>query len=162
MQRHKKWCNGLFQQNSHSCLCFCVVQGEMSATVFYYPKSYVKLLPDLRQRLSAGLATSDNIRLGVSTNFDKLCGCVLQVQPACVSRLVLHALILVHVLCMCLCLQVFISAAEATAAVAGINRVSPTADSWPVRSPAVAERVWVDAKLWRLPSGEVPAVADNV
>ena len=62
--------------------CAGVPQGEMSATVVYFPGSYVKLLPDLRQRLSAGQASSSNIKLGVSTNFDKLCGCVLQVsQP---------------------------------------------------------------------------------
>ena len=59
--------------------CGDVPQGEMSATVVYFPGSYVKLLPDLRQRLAAGQASSGNIKLGVSTNFDKLCGCVLQV-----------------------------------------------------------------------------------
>lgn len=53
----------------------------MSATVFYSPGSYVKLLPVLRRRLSAGSVSSSNIKLGVSTNFDKLCGCVLQVSP---------------------------------------------------------------------------------
>ena len=62
--------------------CFDTPQGEMSATVVYFPGSYVKLLPDLRQRLSAGQASSSNIKLGVSTNFDKLCGCVLQVSQA--------------------------------------------------------------------------------
>jgi hypothetical protein len=55
------------------------MQGEMSATVFYFPGSYVKLLPPLRQRLTSGGVPSSNIKLGVSTNFDKLCGCVLQV-----------------------------------------------------------------------------------
>ena len=60
--------------------CGDVPQGEMSATVVYFPGSYVKLLPDLRQRLAAGQASSGNIKLGVSTNFDKLCGCVLQVS----------------------------------------------------------------------------------
>lgn len=55
----------------------------MSATVFYFPKSYVTLLPVLRRRLSAGSVSSSNIKLGVSTNFDKLCGCVLQVAPSC-------------------------------------------------------------------------------
>ncbi len=54
----------------------------MSATVFYFPGSYVELLPDLRTRLSKGQASSGNIKLGVSTNFDKLCGCVLQVLDA--------------------------------------------------------------------------------
>ena len=54
------------------------MQGEMSATVFYYPASYVQLIPDLKQRLATGQASASNIRIGVSTNFDKLCGCVLQ------------------------------------------------------------------------------------
>ena len=57
------------------------MQGEMSATVFYYPGSYVKLIPDLKQRLATGQAPASNIRIGVSTNFDKLCGCVLQACP---------------------------------------------------------------------------------
>ena len=58
-----------------------VAQGEMSATVFYFPGSYVKLIPDLKQRLASGQASASNIRIGVSTNFDKLCGCVLQARP---------------------------------------------------------------------------------
>ena len=58
-----------------------VVQGEMSATVFYFPGSYVKLIPDLKKRLASGQASASNIRIGVSTNFDKLCGCVLQARP---------------------------------------------------------------------------------
>ncbi len=58
-----------------------LMQGEMSATVFYYPASYVQLIPDLKQRLAAGQASASNIRIGVSTNFDKLCGCVLQACP---------------------------------------------------------------------------------
>ena len=69
----------------------------MSATVFYFPGSYVKLLPDLRARLSKGQASSGNIKLGVSTNFDKLCGCVLQVPDARmllqVALLILHDLV---------------------------------------------------------------------
>ena len=72
----------VFQEDMHACMhaesCAYVPQGEMSATVVYFPGSYVKLLPDLRQRLAAGQASSGNIKLGVSTNFDKLCGCVLQ------------------------------------------------------------------------------------
>ena len=64
--------------SSASSKASAAVQGEMSATVFYFPGSYVKLIPDLKQRLSAGQASASNIRIGVSTNFDKLCGCVLQ------------------------------------------------------------------------------------
>lgn len=52
----------------------------MSATVFYFPASYVRLLPVLRQRLTTGSVSASNVKLGVSTNFDKLCGCVLQVK----------------------------------------------------------------------------------
>jgi hypothetical protein len=80
-----------------------LVQGEMSATVFYFPGSYVKLLPDLRARLSKGQASSGNIKLGVSTNFDKLCGCVLQVPDA---GLLLHdALLILHDLARITCKQ---------------------------------------------------------
>eukprot|EP00884_Botryococcus_braunii_P003248 jgi/Botrbrau1/12924/Bobra.92_1s0004.1 len=56
------------------------MQGEMSATVFYFPNSYRALLSTLRQRILANKppSWSSNVYLGVSTNFDKLCGCVLQ------------------------------------------------------------------------------------
>ena len=50
----------------------------MSATVFYYPGSYLRLVPQLRARLTSGGVPSANVKIGVSTNFDKLCGCVLQ------------------------------------------------------------------------------------
>ncbi|KAK9785590.1 hypothetical protein WJX73_003263 [Symbiochloris irregularis] len=55
------------------------MQGEMSATVFYYPNSYIDIIPILRQRVLAGKPSSwsSNIRIGTSTNFNKLCGCVL-------------------------------------------------------------------------------------
>ncbi|CAL8461829.1 g1360 [Coccomyxa elongata] len=70
--------DALAQSATSSTKIYFAMQGEMSATVFYFPGSYVKLLPVLRRRLSAGSVSSSNIKLGVSTNFDKLCGCVLQ------------------------------------------------------------------------------------
>lgn len=60
-----------------------ILQGEMSATVFYFPESYIELLTLLRQRVLRGAAASyspANIQIGISTNFNKLCGCVLQVD----------------------------------------------------------------------------------
>ena len=64
---------------SHSSPMF--VQGEMSATVFYYPASWLSIIDTLRSRVLAGKPTSwaSNVKVGTSTNFDKLCGCVLQV-----------------------------------------------------------------------------------
>ena len=60
------------------------VQGEMSATVVYYPESYTKLLTLLKERVLQDKPSynPDNIQIGVSTNFNKLCGCVLQVGPS--------------------------------------------------------------------------------
>ena len=54
----------------------------MSATVFYFPSSYVTLIDQLRSRVLRGKPSSwaGNIRVGTSTNFNKLCGCVLQVR----------------------------------------------------------------------------------
>ena len=53
----------------------------MSATVMYYPEEYINLLPTMQARITAGRPSSyaDNVRVGVSLNFDKLCACVLQV-----------------------------------------------------------------------------------
>ena len=60
------------------------VQGEMSATVVYYPESYTKLLTLLKERVLKKKPSynPDNIQIGLSTNFNKLCGCVLQVGPS--------------------------------------------------------------------------------
>ena len=54
------------------------LQGEMSATVFKYPLSWKKLINDIRERLAKGKESSfrRNLQIGVSTNFNKLCGCV--------------------------------------------------------------------------------------
>ena len=61
------------------------VQGEMSATVMYFPQQYSNLLPGLRARITTGRPSSftSNVRVGVSLNFDKLCACVLQVLLLC-------------------------------------------------------------------------------
>ena len=54
------------------------LQGEMSATVFRHPRSWKSLVGTLKDRISAGrdAAFKKNIQVGVSTNFNKLCGCV--------------------------------------------------------------------------------------
>ncbi len=55
----------------------------MSATVMYYPNSYIELLSLLKDRVLTGSAAAyptSNIQVGVSTNFNKLCGCVLQAR----------------------------------------------------------------------------------
>ena len=56
----------------------------MSATVVYYPNEYIGLINNLRARIVAGRPQSwaNNINIGISTNFDKICGCVLQVRLA--------------------------------------------------------------------------------
>lgn len=59
------------------------VQGEMSATVVYYPNEYISLIPTLKARVAAGRSSlASNVNVGISTNFDKICGCVLQVLIA--------------------------------------------------------------------------------
>jgi hypothetical protein len=55
----------------------------MSATVVYYPESYIELLTLLKDRVLSGRAASfprSNVQIGISTNFNKICGCVLQVR----------------------------------------------------------------------------------
>ncbi len=71
-------------------------QGEMSATIFYYPGSYVRLVPALRTRLTSGGVPSANVKIGVSTNFDKLCGCVLQASCRCTLLHGLHPMMLIR------------------------------------------------------------------
>lgn len=49
----------------------------------YFPQSYVQLLDLLKQRVLRNKPSdynAANIQVGVSTNFNKLCGCVLQVR----------------------------------------------------------------------------------
>ena len=57
------------------------MQGEMSATVFFHPRPYTSLVETLKQDITAGRPDADlvrkHIRIGVSTNFNKLCACVL-------------------------------------------------------------------------------------
>ena len=53
----------------------------MSATVMYYPQNYTTLIPLLKNRIAkSNPGYASNINIGVSTNFDKLCGCVLQAR----------------------------------------------------------------------------------
>ncbi len=59
-------------------LIYFGMQGEMSATVFRHPKSWKSLVSTIKDRIAAGRnpAFRKNIQVGVSTNFNKLCGCV--------------------------------------------------------------------------------------
>lgn len=54
------------------------MQGEMSATVFREPASWRSLAGTLKDRIAAGHdpAFRENVKVGLSTNFNKLCGCV--------------------------------------------------------------------------------------
>ena len=55
-------------------------QGEMGATVVYYPASHRALLGSLKARIAAGQAPGAAARVatGVLTNADKLCQCIRQ------------------------------------------------------------------------------------
>lgn len=57
---------------------FFGMQGEMSATVFRHPKSWRQLVGLIKERVgqARGPAIQNNFKVGVSTNFNKLCGCV--------------------------------------------------------------------------------------
>ena len=58
-----------------------MLQGEMSATVVYFPSSYTQLLTLLKDRVLQNTNfPRSNIQVGISTNFNKICGCVLQVR----------------------------------------------------------------------------------
>jgi hypothetical protein len=52
------------------------LQGEMSAMVTAYPREHLKLLPYVKQLVLGDGRDSwaDHVRVGVSTNFNKLCG----------------------------------------------------------------------------------------
>jgi hypothetical protein len=57
------------------------MQGEMSATVFFHPRPYTSLVEIIKRDIAAGRPDADLVRkhtrVGVSTNFNKLCACVL-------------------------------------------------------------------------------------
>jgi hypothetical protein len=55
----------------------------MSATVFRFPKQYTELINTLKHDITADRTDIpwDNIKVGVSTNFNKLCACVLDDLP---------------------------------------------------------------------------------
>ena len=57
---------------------FFGMQGEMSATVFRHPESWRRLASMIKDRVAQarGTVVRNNFQLGVSTNFNKLCGCV--------------------------------------------------------------------------------------
>ncbi len=54
------------------------LQGEMSATVMYYPQKYVELMDVVRGRLLEGRppAWGANLKIGLQMNYNKLCACV--------------------------------------------------------------------------------------
>jgi hypothetical protein len=56
------------------------LQGEMSATVMYYPQQYVELMEVMRQRLLQGRPDSwaPNVKIGLQMNYNKLCACVTE------------------------------------------------------------------------------------
>ena len=56
------------------------LQGEMSATVMYYPQQYVELMKVMRARLLEGRPDSwaPNVKIGLQMNYNKLCACVTE------------------------------------------------------------------------------------
>ena len=56
------------------------LQGEMSATVMYYPQQYVELMEVMRARLLEGRPDSwaPNVKIGLQMNYNKLCACVTE------------------------------------------------------------------------------------
>jgi hypothetical protein len=56
------------------------LQGEMSATVMYYPQQYVELMEVMRGRLLEGRPDSwaPNVKIGLQMNYNKLCACVTE------------------------------------------------------------------------------------
>eukprot|EP01024_Parvocaulis_polyphysoides_P028048 TRINITY_DN25358_c0_g2_i1.p1 TRINITY_DN25358_c0_g2~~TRINITY_DN25358_c0_g2_i1.p1 ORF type:complete len:341 (-),score=43.17 TRINITY_DN25358_c0_g2_i1:217-1101(-) len=55
------------------------MQGEMGATVMYYPSQYTSLIPELKYWIRFGRENDipfENIEVGLGLNFNKLCGCV--------------------------------------------------------------------------------------
>jgi hypothetical protein len=56
------------------------LQGEMSATIFRHPKSWESVASDIKTRFTTGShsVAASKVKIGVSTNFNKLCGCVGQ------------------------------------------------------------------------------------
>lgn len=66
------------------------MQGEMSATVVRYPRSWTSLISKLKNDIVALRDDADqirpNLKVGVSTNFNKLCACeclVVTFLPRC-------------------------------------------------------------------------------
>ena len=54
------------------------LQGEMSATVMYYPQKYLEMMDVVRAALLEG-RTPDwgpNLKIGLQMNYNKLCACV--------------------------------------------------------------------------------------
>eukprot|EP01026_Neomeris_dumetosa_P040013 TRINITY_DN33028_c0_g1_i13.p1 TRINITY_DN33028_c0_g1~~TRINITY_DN33028_c0_g1_i13.p1 ORF type:complete len:316 (+),score=40.88 TRINITY_DN33028_c0_g1_i13:404-1351(+) len=55
------------------------MQGEMGATLMFYPRSYTYLVTELKYWIRYGRESEiplPNIKIGLGFNFNKLCGCV--------------------------------------------------------------------------------------
>jgi len=54
------------------------LQGEMSATVMYYPQKYLEMMDVVRAALLEGRPASwgPNLKIGLQMNYNKLCACV--------------------------------------------------------------------------------------
>jgi hypothetical protein len=53
------------------------MQGEMGTAVFSHPRAWIDTFHQLRRRLLSGFKIkSGNLKIGLSTNFNKLCGCI--------------------------------------------------------------------------------------
>eukprot|EP00879_Flechtneria_rotunda_P026552 GHRR01028322.1.p1 GENE.GHRR01028322.1~~GHRR01028322.1.p1 ORF type:complete len:407 (+),score=78.90 GHRR01028322.1:202-1422(+) len=56
-------------------LVWFALQGEMSAMVYHYPVEHMRLLPWAKQQiLGNNQGWASNVRIGLSTNYNKLCG----------------------------------------------------------------------------------------
>ena len=68
------------QVHCHSAQVWFSLQGEMSATVMYYPQQYVELMEVMRARLLQGRPDSwaPNVKIGLQMNYNKLCACVTE------------------------------------------------------------------------------------
>ena len=51
------------------------LQGEMGATVYFYPEEWVKVIADLRERIDGQRPGSPSVKIGLGANNLKACGC---------------------------------------------------------------------------------------
>lgn len=62
---------------SNNTKLWFAMQGGMGASMFQYPRAYLEAMAATRSYLLEGLQSDQqaNVKLGISTNFNKLCGC---------------------------------------------------------------------------------------